>query len=65
MLQRETVKAAVFKGDIQYLNLVTRSDYDTKPVHFLSMSDQSITWIKKKKGVYDKTKQGIVNAEFL
>ena len=39
---RGTVKAAVLMGDPDCLNLVATSVYDTKPVHFLSMSCGSI-----------------------
>ena len=55
----------MLRGDGQCPNLVATSVYDTKPVHFLSMSAESIKWIKKKRDVYDKVKKGIVNAEFL
>ena len=58
------MKVAVLKGDSQCPDLVATSVYDTKPVHFLSMSAESIKWIKKR-DVYDKVKKGIVNAEFL
>jgi hypothetical protein len=46
------VKAAVLKGDPDCPNLVATSVYDTKPVHFLSMSCDSIKWIMKTREVY-------------
>jgi hypothetical protein len=52
MLVRGTVKAAVLKGDPNCPNLVATSVYDTKPVHFLSMSCDSIKWIMKTREVY-------------
>ena len=45
MIVRGTVKVAVLKGDSQCPDLVATSVYDTKPVHFLSMSAESIKWI--------------------
>jgi hypothetical protein len=49
---RGTVKAAVLKGDATCPNLVAVSVYDTKPVHFLSMSCESIEWITKERKVF-------------
>jgi hypothetical protein len=47
MKVRQTVKAAILKGDPDCPDLVATSVYDTKPVHFLSMSCSSIRWIIK------------------
>jgi Transposase IS4 len=49
---RGTVKAAVLEGDESCPNLVAVSVYDTKPVHFLSMSCESIEWITKERKVF-------------
>jgi hypothetical protein len=49
---RGTVKAAVLEGDESCPNLVAVSVYDTKPVHFLSMSCTSIQWIQKERKVH-------------
>ena len=45
LVARGTVKAAVLMGDLDCLNLVATSVYDTKPVQFLLMSCGSINWI--------------------
>jgi Transposase IS4 len=49
---RGTVKAAVLKGDDDCVNLVAVSVYNTKPVHFLSMSCELIEWITKERKVF-------------
>ena len=49
---RSTVKAAVLMGDADCPNLVATSVYDTKPVHFLSMTCDSIKWVEKTRDVY-------------
>jgi hypothetical protein len=49
---RGTVKAAVLKGDEDCPNLIAVSVYDTKPVHFLSMSCETIEWITKERKVF-------------
>ncbi len=49
---RGMVKAAVLEGDESCRNLVAVSVYDTKPVHFLSMSCKSIEWIRKERKVW-------------
>jgi hypothetical protein len=53
--QRGTVKAAVLEGDDTCPNLVAVSVYDTKPVHFLSMSCDSIEWITKERKVFSSS----------
>ena len=50
---RHTVKAAVLKGDEVCKELVSVSLYDTKPVYFLSMVCENITWMEKKRQVYN------------
>ena len=55
----------VLQGDNQYPNLIDTSVYDTKHVHSLSMSAESIKRIKKKRNVYDEVKKGLVDTEFL
>jgi hypothetical protein len=52
---RGAVKATVLEGDDTCPNLVTVSVYDTKPVHFLSMSCESIEWITKERKVFAAT----------
>ena len=47
MKVRGTVKAAILKDDPNCPDLVATSVYDTKPVHFLSMSCSRIQWIIK------------------
>jgi hypothetical protein len=47
MKVRGTVKAAILKDDPNCPDLVATSVYDTKRVHFLSMSCSSIRWIIK------------------
>jgi hypothetical protein len=49
---RGTVKAAVLLGDPGCPDLVATSVYDTNPVHFLSMTCDSIKWIIKERDVY-------------
>jgi hypothetical protein len=49
---RGTVKAAVLEGDNIVPNLVAVSVYNTKRVHLLSMSSESIEWITKERKVF-------------
>lgn len=63
--ERGTVKAAVLKGDDDCPDLIAASIYDTKPVHFLSMSCKEVKWVIKTKKVWDKVKQKVVEMEFL
>ena len=46
---RGTVKVSVLRGDPDCPEMVAASVYDTKPVHFLSMTCQSINWIVKER----------------
>ena len=45
-LVRGTVKAAILKGDNNCPDLIALSVYDSKPVNFLSMIAEDITWIE-------------------
>ena len=60
-----TVKVAILKGDSNCPDLVATSVYDTKPVHFLSMSCSSIRWIIKSRLVYCVDTQTTELIEFL
>ena len=51
---RGATKAAVLEGDPECPNLVAFSVYDTKPVHFLSMSCTSLKWREKERRVFDQ-----------
>jgi Transposase IS4 len=62
---RGTTKAAVLEGDERCPNLVAFSVYDTKPVHFLSMSCTSLKWVEKVKVVFDKKTEKRVQMRFL
>ena len=44
---RGTVKAVVLKGEPGCPNLCAISVYDTKPVHFITMCNENIEWVKK------------------
>jgi hypothetical protein len=65
MKVRGTVKAAILLGDPACPNLVATSVYDTKPVHFLSMSCDSIKWIVKTRDVYCVDTKKIETIRFL
>ena len=62
---RGLTKAAVLEGDAECPNLVAFSVYDTKPVHFLSMSCTELKWIEKVKIVFDKKEEKRVQLRFL
>jgi len=62
---RGQTKAAVLEGDPDCPNLVAFSVYDTKPVHFLSMSCTELKWVEKVKLVFDKTEEKRVQLRFL
>ena len=53
---RNTVKAAVLKGDDVVKDLVSVSCYDTKPVYMLSNACENISWVKKERDVHDPSK---------
>lgn len=62
---RGLTKAAVLQGDAACPNLVAFSVYDTKPVHFLSMSCTELKWVEKEKVVFDKKEEKRVKMRFL
>ena len=62
---RGTVKAAELKGDANCPNLCSVSVYDTKPVHFMTMANDRIEWIKKKRKIYNKDLGKQVDIDFL
>ena len=65
MRNQGTVKVAVPQGDGICSSLVVTTVYGTKPAHFLSISAESIDWMRKIKDVYDKQKTGLINTELL
>ena len=65
MAVRGTVKAAVLKGDSHCPDFVACSVYHTKPVNFLSMCTESIQWVEKRRKVFDKSVNQIVDFHFL
>ena len=54
---RNTVKAAVLKGDEVLKELVSVCIYDVKPVYFLSSACEDIKWVRKEKKVFDQKKK--------
>ena len=54
MRVRNTVKAAVLMGDSDCPDLLAISVYDTKPVHFLTLSSPTIKWVEKTRKVFNK-----------
>jgi hypothetical protein len=62
---RGTVKAAVLKGDPNCPSLIATSVYDTKPVHFLSMSAEGIEWVVKERMVFNIDTQQMEGIKFL
>jgi len=65
MQVRGTVKVAVLKGDPGCASLIAATVYDTKPVHFLSMSAESIQWVENERHVYNVEKQQMEWIKFL
>lgn len=61
---RNTVHAAVVKGDSVCSDLVCISVYDTKPVYILSNACTEIKWTKKERKVWSKAKNEYVNGHF-
>jgi len=51
---RGTVKAAVLENDPKCPQLVSLSIYDNKPVHFISMIAESISWKENTRKVWNK-----------
>jgi len=62
---RGTVRAAVLEGDNELPELVAMSVYDNKPVHFLSMTCQSVKWIEKTRSVWNNIKREMTDITFL
>ncbi|MGL5935534.1 MAG: hypothetical protein ACRCZI_07915, partial [Cetobacterium sp.] len=62
---RGTVKAAELVGDQDCKSLLAVSVYDTKPVHFLSMTTECIKWMQKERQVYDPQRENNVPLKFL
>lgn len=60
-----TVKAAVLQGDPECPSLLATSIYDTKPVHFLSMSAKIIKWVVKERMVFNVDTQEMEGMKFL
>ena len=48
-------KAAIFLGNSSRPNMICTSVYDTKPVHFISMSCEKIGWVVKEMKVWSKS----------
>jgi hypothetical protein len=62
---RGTVKASVLQGDKDCPSLVACSVYDTKPVHFLSMTCTLIEWIPRMKKVFSNASKAFEQLKFL
>jgi len=56
---------AVLEGDEHCPNLVAFSVYDTKPVHFLSLSSTLLKWVEKVEVVFDKKTEKCMQMRFL
>ena len=50
---RGTTKSAVLKGYPNWPDLIATIVYDTKPVHYLSMSSEELKWVVCEKDVYN------------
>ena len=62
---RGTMKAAVLEGDSNCPELVAVSIYDNKPVHFLTMSCDSIAWVEKKRNVWNPIARKMDEVKYL
>ena len=62
---RGTLKAAMLQGDPNCPDLVAMSVYDSKPVHFISMSCESIKWIEKKRQVWNQAEREMQDISYL
>jgi hypothetical protein len=65
MRVRGTVKVAVLRGDLKCPDLLCVSVYDTKPVNFLSMSADSVRWIRKERKAFNPDRNKEENIKFL
>ncbi len=65
MRVRGTVKVAVLRGDLKCPELLCVSVYDTKPVNFLSMSADSVRWIRKERKAFNPDRNKEENIKFL
>ena len=61
---RWTLKVAHLKGDATIPGLIAFSLYDTKPFYFITNACDNIKWEKKKREVWHKGLQRIVNLPF-
>ena len=59
------MKAARLVGDPDCPNLIASSEYDTKPVHYLSMVSDCIKWKKLERKVYNVHTNQMEMMEFL
>ena len=62
---RNTVNAAVLRGDSQSSDLVVASFYDQKPFYIISHSCENITWIPLTKKVWSSTLKKTADFTFL
>ena len=56
--KRNTLKAAVLKGDPECKGLLAVSIYDTVPVHMMTTATVMVKWIEKERDVYADTGDG-------
>ena len=62
---RNTVNAAILRGDSQSSDLVVASFYDQKPFYIISHSCENITWIPLSKKVWSSTLKKTADFTFL
>ena len=62
---RNTVNAAILRGDSQSSDLVVASFYDQKPLYIISHSYENITWIPLTKKVWSSTLKKTADFTFL
>ena len=53
--QSDKKKAAILVGNSTFPNMICTSVYNTKPVHFVSMSCENIGWVVKERKVWSKS----------
>ena len=61
----DTIKVTKIVGDSGCPEMCAVSVYDTKPMHFLTMYNREIKWIKKKRKVFNKGKNLTEKMNFL